>query len=149
MYFWPTDKLDEGQCGIQSSFESAHVQAAIDQETELIVLECEISDEMLSDDCSCDNMQSIASYIMCSDFSTRMIRKIHRLHVSVYLAPFVLAGLNGNEYLNSGIFDEELEVIAKAIADSGTWIDRDEWYSEWTTEETSGEFAEFMERLMA
>jgi len=124
MYLWPLDKIDDEDelNGIQQAFESAQVQASVMEDFELYVLEVEVPDELLEDDCSAENMESIASYIDMSDFDYKMVVKVYKVKMNPWLAPVVIAALLDNPHFNKYAVGESLMAVAEALP-SDTWID--------------------------
>lgn len=109
--------------GISRAYESASIQAALQGETEIIVLCMDLSEVEYSDDNSCENMAYIADCAACEDVSTAQIVKAYSLPYSQYLTPFTIAGLLDNEYFNLHDIDPVLINIARQIQKANIWID--------------------------
>jgi len=124
MYFWPLNKLDEEDVnmGIQQAFESAQVQGAMAEDFELYVLEVEVPDELLEDDYSAENMETVASYIDISAFDYKMVVKVYKVKMNPWLAPIVIAALLNNHHFNKDAVGESLMAVAEALP-SDTWVD--------------------------
>lgn len=118
MYFWPLDKADSKEDAIQHAFEAAQVQAAIrGEDTDLYVIVCEIPDELLQDDYSCENMDSMASYILCSDFDIDMIKEHFISRYNKWYSPFIINGLLQNPHFNRYIVEDTLLLMAESVGD--------------------------------
>ena len=121
MYVWPEDKLingydyEEESHFIYQAFESAQIQALVTQEEMLYCVVLEIEDEILQDDYSCENMNSIASTIYMSEFDTGMIVKVYKCKQNKWYFPIILKGLLKNEYFNKYSIEESLLQIAEAL----------------------------------
>jgi hypothetical protein len=126
-----TDESEAIQFAIQQAKESAIIQAAIIQaainnDSIVYVLQIDLPDESLQIDRSCRNME----YCRCIDSDEFDALKdnaiIHRFEVNLYFHVFRLAGLIKNEQFNVYALDggliEACEIIAKtdcsAIYDS-------------------------------
>ncbi len=127
MYLWPADKIageweltneepeyaaDQGR---RLAFESAQVQALVSEDFTLYALELLVDPDDLEDDYSCENMSSEASYITLGQFHPVMIQRVFKLEMNKWHAPFVAAGLLGNDYFNQCCLSTTLEAAAKAI----------------------------------
>lgn len=117
MYFWPMNKLDEEDedLGIRQAFESAQVQAAVSEDFELYVLEVEVPDELLEDDYSAENMDSVASYINMSDFDYKMVVKVYKVEMNPWFAPIIISMLLNNTHFNRYSVGENLLRVAESM----------------------------------
>jgi len=139
MYVWPEDKLingydyEEESQFIYQAFESAQIQALVTQEEMLYCVVLEIGDEILQDDYSCENMDSIASTIYISEFDTNMIVKIYECKQNKWHFPIILKGLLKNEYFNKYSIEESLLQVAEALPDD-LYLDetREFYYTEYS-----------------
>lgn len=138
MYFYPIDKVisvngledeyDDGpeqalMYAYESAFSSAMIQAVTSLETELYVITCEIPDELLEDDYSCENMADIASYIEQGEFSLGFIEEIHTVKINQYRLPYDAAMLLRNDLFNKWALDGDLLEMAEAIATTDMWLE--------------------------
>lgn len=130
MYFWPIDKSegdDDDELSeycIRMGFESAQVQAAVKGDnTKLYVIACEIPDELLEDDFSCENMSDSASYILCSQFSKDMIVKTLVCDFNQWHSPFIISGLLDNPNFNHYSIEPELLTISESLKGSEVYLD--------------------------
>jgi hypothetical protein len=126
MYFYAVDKaLDEwdtvedalASCQ-RASMENARMQAAFTgKPTDVYVLTCEIDSDLLDDDYSCENMGGVASQMACHDFDIGSIISVHKLELSIWDYPTILACLTENELFNWNEVDSRLVELAKNISD--------------------------------
>lgn len=121
MYVWPENKLidqyefEEIDQMICHAFESAEIQAVVEDSTEVFVVELEIPDEMLEDDFSCENMADVASFIDMDSFSKEMIINVYKATLNKWNAPFVVANLLSNPNFNQWSLDEDLLSLAESL----------------------------------
>lgn len=133
MYLWPENKLieqyefeDTFQM-INHAFESAEIQAVIEDTTEVFVLELEIPDELLQDDYSCENMADVASFIETGQFNSNMVVKVYTCKLNKWNAPFIAAGLLSNPNFNQWCLDEDLLSLAETLQQSDFYRDPTEF----------------------
>lgn len=139
MYLWPADKL-ESQYDFEDlnqmiihAFESAEIQAVIEDTTEIFVLELEIPDELLQDDFSCDNMADVASFIETGQFNKSMLVNIYTCKLNRWNAPFIIANLLGNPNFNQWAVDEDLLTLAETLQQGDFYRDTTEYdFEEYT-----------------
>jgi|TARA_A100001391_G_C5029018_1_gene267842 hypothetical protein len=133
MYVWPENKLAEQydfediEQMIYHAFESAEIQAVVEDSTEIFVLEMEIPDQILEDDHSCDNMANIASFINMNDFSKNMIVNIYKTTLNKWNAPFIVANLLSNPNFNQWCLEEDLLSLAETLQNSDFYRDPTEF----------------------
>jgi len=117
-YFYDMDKEcnDEEQC-IQAALESANLAASIQNYNgnTLVVLELEVPENLVEDDYSCENMDTIASVVNNDDLDLTMIKKIHICKTG-YLPSlrlyYVSELLKNNQYIETSTFNElELSIV--------------------------------------
>ena len=142
MYVWPSNKIadmdlgeeltednqDEvSERGINQAFESAQVQAVTCNDFDLYVIELEIDDNLLSDDFSCENMDSVASYINIGDFDLTMVKAIYSFRMNQWLAPQLVAGLLHNQYFNKWSIEPALLEVAETLQQLEHYSDPEEF----------------------
>lgn len=135
LYVWPLDKTAEAneldleeeleeviRLSITQSIESARVQACMTQEEHLYVLCFDIPEEddyMLNDDYSCENMNSIASYIDTGIIYTKdLLRYLSNVYYSEFnkwYIPFHVAGLLSNHHFNKWDIDQPILDLAVVL----------------------------------
>lgn len=127
MYFYSVAKhlddydfdADATLSGCQrSSMENARLQAAFTgKPTDVYVLTCEIDEESLEDDYSCDGMGDSASQMACADFDPACIVAVHKLDgLSIWQYPAVLACVGGNSLFNWGELDPSLLKLVESVS---------------------------------
>ena len=133
MYLWPQNKLEdqhdfeENDQMICHAFESAEIQAVIEDTTEIFVLEMEVPDELLQDDFSCDNMADVASFIETGQFNKDMIVKVYTCKLNRWNAPFIIASLLNNPNFNQWAVDEDLLELAETLQGADFYRDPTEF----------------------
>ena len=127
MYFYPTNKYIENHCLgeeseeyirggiIRDSLFNGDIQLLWSSQSEVYIIECEISDELLEDDYSCVNMSDSASYIPLELFSKNMIKSIHKSSISSYWKPVIASPLLSNSEFNQEELDEEIREFASNL----------------------------------
>lgn len=126
MYFYAVEKaLDEWdtieealESCQRASMENARMQAAFTgKPTDVYVLTCEIDPDLLEDDYSCENMGGVASQMACTDFDIGTVVAVHKLELSIWDYPVVLACMLNNNLFNWGEVDPRLMALAKNVSD--------------------------------
>ena len=103
---------------IRQAKESAIIQAAMNNDNGVFVIEIEVPDSMLNIDYSCDNMQH-CRYITESEFNAlRDKARIHSFSVNSYLHIFRIAGLLNNRHFNKYALDEEIVEAAQIVSNT-------------------------------
>lgn len=121
---WVTEDEEETeQRALQMAFESAQIQTVHNTETTLVAIVIEVPDNLLDDDFSCENMDSIASCFNIADWDKVTILNVYECETNIYHKPFVLAGLIGMEQFNDEGIEPALYKTAKIIADSQVFIE--------------------------
>lgn len=126
MYFYAVSKhLEEYDCDEEetlngcrrSSMENARLQAAFSgKPTDIYVLTCELDSESVEDDYSCENMGGVASQIACSEFNPDCIVAVHKLELSIWDYPSILACVSGNDLFNWGELDTSLMKLVESYS---------------------------------
>jgi hypothetical protein len=128
-YVWPLDKLVSANAledddasyqteyGIRQAFESAEIQAVMEESEAIFVIELDIPDELLEDDFSCENMDNVASVLHMNDFDLKFIKKVYIADLNKWSFPFIVSGLLQNEHFNRWAVDEQLVEIAESLTD--------------------------------
>jgi hypothetical protein len=112
-----TDDIDEAKhFAISQAKESAFIQAAVNNDNCVYVIEMELPDELLETDVSCENMD----FCKCIDSGTfnRYKEKaiIHCFPVNPMLHIFRIAGLINNNYFNKYELPDEIVEAAKIVS---------------------------------
>lgn len=128
MYVYPLNKVAENHCtedeeetisrGLDSAFESAQIQCAIAQEETMYVLVLDIPDNLLEDDCSCENMSDVASMLEMTEFNTSMVKSVYECSFNKWYAPFVLVGILDNPQFNVDCLDKPLLDLAERLRET-------------------------------
>ena len=134
-YFYPVNKIaDEYGLDIEYDFDDViyqginkakwHGQAATchapTDETTFVVLEMSIPDDLIEDDFSCPNMDSIASFINIDDLGKVTFDFLHVGSMSVYHRPYVLSNVVWNdECFTDSEIDPDLLAMANLLASAG------------------------------
>jgi len=123
MYFFDLDKHDDREdiC-ISSAFESAMITASAQNyngET-LIVLKVEVSDEHVSDDYSCPNMDDIASVVDAANLTMESVVQVYECDAyKPSLRLFIASALVGRSYFNesgySSLEKQAMEAISQEV----------------------------------
>ena len=138
LYVWTTDGIIDSNCledypddaeeiGIQRAFESAEVQAIVDDETEIVAIILNIPDEELSEDSSCENMQE-AACITCGTFDPNMIVSVYQMSLNRWRFPMTVSALIGNKLFDSTCLDEGHLAVAEAHKESKQFFEPTEFY---------------------
>lgn len=127
MYFYSVEKLaaeygDDDrdyliEAGKQRAYESACLQAAIQGETEIVILCLDLSAVCTTDDYSCENMDSIADCADESSVNNSHVIAAYSAPFNQWFAPFVLRGVWVYTYFNRSAVDENLARIIELLPD--------------------------------
>lgn len=80
----------------------------------VVVLTCDIPDDLLEQDYSCDNMEN-ARCIPCDSFDPSWIVEIHTREVDQWVIPLHLACILDNSMFNTSQIPETLLTLAQAV----------------------------------
>lgn len=111
------------EIGIQLAYESASIQAAINSQSEIIILCLNLENETIDSDYSCENMDHIADCINSHVLNISHVVKAYSIKYNQFLAAFTIAGLLNNQYFNAGYIDPMLYIAAKQISKGNINID--------------------------
>lgn len=123
------DRKEGFNKGIQRALESAEVQALFTNETDLICLLMEVDEDYLQDDYSCNNMQSIASFIECEELS-EAVKCVEIVHykANIWRYPIIVSVLLQQSEFNASELDDNLVQAAQSIP-SGFYPDTPDYPS--------------------
>ena len=93
---------------------SAILQCALKGEDELYVLFCNVDSSIVTDDCSCENMQGVSDSIPESYLKDSVVY-IKRFSWDKWYSPFVIASMIEREYFNMDETDSVILKVAQAI----------------------------------
>lgn len=95
-----------------ASYENATLQVAMTAKSGLVVvLTCDIPDDILEVDYSCDNMEHARS-IGCDEFKLEYITAIHICEIDQWSIPFLIQGVIDNPMFNVGELPPKLLKLA-------------------------------------
>lgn len=125
LYFYDHQKMiDCGECQedndtsltIQRAFENAQIQAAFKGiSTELYVIELSLSEKLVEDDFSCDNMHLMASCTDTENISVDSIVKVYKCEFNHWYSPIILSCMLTNDDFNHEDVDYILYAVANAL----------------------------------
>jgi len=98
----------------QDAISSAVLQCALKGEDELYVLFCNLDSSIVTDDCSCENMQDIADSIPESDLKDSVLY-VRKFSWNKWYSPFVIASMYHRDYFNMDAVDLVILKTAEAI----------------------------------
>lgn len=101
---------------IQQAKGSGIIQAAINDDSKVYVIEVELPDDVLEVDYSCENMEHCRC--LRSDLFNEYAKtaKIHEFEVNKFFHVFRLAGFINHKQFNWSMLDEDIYQAAKAVA---------------------------------
>lgn len=126
MYFYSVEKLASEYCddeadiieeAKQQAFSSASIQAAMQDENEIIILCLDLSDVPTIDDNSCENMACIADCAHESSVNISHVVCAYSARFNKWFAPFVLRAVWDNLYFNRADVDNNLARIIELLPD--------------------------------
>jgi hypothetical protein len=140
MYFYSAEKLQkEYDCEyeyiasicIERAKESAEIQAAVNAETDIVIIGFDLSSIDYEDDLSCEFMDSVADCARESEVNIGLAVKVFKYKFNTYASPFVVSGLLDNPHFNRYELDPMLEKMAEVLSNSkGVFIDPSEYSKE-------------------
>lgn len=140
MYFYSTEKLQkeydqESECiesiCIEHAKANAEIQAAVNAETDIVIIGFDLSGIDYEDDFSCESMDSVADCARESEVNIGLAVKAFKYKFNTYAAPFVVSGLLDNPHFNRYELDPMLEKMAEVLSNSkGVFIDPSEYSKE-------------------
>ncbi|QAU05435.1 hypothetical protein S2_163 [Pseudomonas phage vB_PaeM_SCUT-S2] len=124
---WTEDLEDAKRECIGLALEQAQLQKALEAEGgKIYALVVDVPEEfvdIVEDDYSCPNMESVASCMPEERFDPDWIVEVYEANVNVWSIPFVLACVIGNPMFQTHTLPKELVDIAQQLASSETCYD--------------------------
>lgn len=100
---------------IDAAFRSAKIQSCYTQDTAVVVIECEIPDELVVPDISFDGAQDLYKQILIKDFKFEYVKDIHRKEVNPYTKPEIAMGFFENGLANLDALPKDLRKYIEEV----------------------------------
>jgi hypothetical protein len=134
MYFYSTEKIKEeygidfsDECvipyGIDNAYSSASIQAAINGESEIVVLCLDLSDVHYSPDYSCENMAYIADCADCDSVNISHVVKAYSMPYNQFFAAFTLVSVYDNPLFNIGGIPKDMLEAVSQLRKAGIYLE--------------------------
>lgn len=100
---------------VDAAFSSAKIQSCYTDEIDIFALECEVPDELVTQDVSFDGAESLYVQVRVSDFRSEFITRVHHKQINPYTKPQIVMGFYGNGCANIDALPDNLMTYVESV----------------------------------